>query len=80
MNLYGTSIPRKCLILRCLSKSAIWMLNEKATNMNEICRYLVVDANWPANIIANCVENGKKQGSTVVFEPVSTAKSARLFT
>lgn len=42
-------------------------------------RYVVVDANWPANIIAKCVKDAKAQGSTVIFEPVSTAKSASLF-
>lgn len=42
-------------------------------------RYLVVDANWADRDLLTFLQAGKRHGATTVFEPVSAAKSARLF-
>ncbi|ORY66414.1 Indigoidine synthase A like protein-domain-containing protein [Pseudomassariella vexata] len=42
-------------------------------------KLVVVDANWAETDIRSWVKAGKQSGARVVFEPVSTAKSARLF-
>lgn len=41
--------------------------------------WLVVDGNWSEADLRSWVRSGKKAGAKVAFEPVSTAKSARLF-
>jgi sugar/nucleoside kinase (ribokinase family) len=41
--------------------------------------WLVVDANWRPEIIAKWSAAARKHGARVAFEPVSTAKSRRLF-
>jgi pseudouridylate synthase / pseudouridine kinase len=42
-------------------------------------KWLVVDGNWSAKDIRAWIEAGKSNESQVAFEPVSTAKSTRLF-
>lgn len=42
-------------------------------------RWVVVDANWSPGVLAKWVDTGKKYGSRIAFEPVSTPKSRRLF-
>ncbi|KAK4240916.1 pseudouridine-5'-phosphate glycosidase [Achaetomium macrosporum] len=42
-------------------------------------KWLVVDANWAEADIQTWIEAGRKHGAKVAFEPVSTAKSQRLF-
>ncbi|PWY69188.1 IdgA domain protein [Aspergillus sclerotioniger CBS 115572] len=42
-------------------------------------QWAVVDANWNAEILGKWVALTKKHGARVAFEPVSTAKSRRLF-
>ncbi|RAL07580.1 pseudouridine-5'-phosphate glycosidase/carbohydrate kinase family protein [Aspergillus homomorphus CBS 101889] len=42
-------------------------------------QWLIVDANWSAEVLAKWMTAAKKHGSQVAFEPVSTAKSRRLF-
>jgi pseudouridylate synthase / pseudouridine kinase len=41
--------------------------------------WLVVDGNWSEPSIRSWIQAGKKNGAHVAFEPVSNAKSARLF-
>ena len=41
--------------------------------------WVVVDGNWGEADIRACVRAAKDNGSSVAFEPVSTAKAARLF-
>ncbi|KAJ5745664.1 hypothetical protein N7520_010846 [Penicillium odoratum] len=43
-------------------------------------KWLVVDANWRPEVLAKWTTLAKKHGARVAFEPVSTAKSRRLFT
>lgn len=38
-----------------------------------------IDANWPPSMLGRWLEAAKSIGATTIFEPVSTAKSARLF-
>ncbi|RAL05061.1 pseudouridine-5'-phosphate glycosidase/carbohydrate kinase family protein [Aspergillus ibericus CBS 121593] len=42
-------------------------------------QWAVVDANWNAEVLDKWVALAKKHGARVAFEPVSTAKSRRLF-
>ncbi|GAP83333.2 putative carbohydrate contains domain [Rosellinia necatrix] len=42
-------------------------------------KWLVVDANWKDHDIRSWVQAGKENGAKIAFEPVSKAKSARLF-
>ncbi|KAK8083174.1 hypothetical protein PG996_001955 [Apiospora saccharicola] len=42
-------------------------------------KWLVVDANWTEFDIRSWIKTGKQNGAAVAFEPVSNAKSARLF-
>lgn len=42
-------------------------------------QWVVVDANWRPEVIAKWATLAKKHGARVAFEPVSTAKSCRLF-
>ncbi|KAI9843831.1 MAG: hypothetical protein M1837_006092 [Sclerophora amabilis] len=42
-------------------------------------KWLVVDANWSPATLRKWVSTGQTQGSKIVFEPVSAAKSTRLF-
>ena len=42
-------------------------------------QWMVADANWKTDVLAKWVRMGKKYGSRIAFEPVSTAKSRRLF-
>ncbi|PLB50454.1 putative carbohydrate kinase [Aspergillus steynii IBT 23096] len=42
-------------------------------------QWVVVDANWSPDVLAKWVAVAKKHGARVAFEPVSTAKSCRLF-
>ena len=42
-------------------------------------KWLVVDANWNPTILRRWLTVGNAAGAQVAFEPVSTAKSARLF-
>ena len=42
--------------------------------------WMVVDANWSPEVLAKWITVAKKHGAKVAFEPVSTAKSRRLFT
>lgn len=42
-------------------------------------KWVVVDANWRPEVLAKWAALGKKHGARVAFEPVSTAKSCRLF-
>jgi pseudouridine-5'-phosphate glycosidase/pseudouridine kinase len=42
-------------------------------------KWLVVDGNWAEASIRSWIKAGKKNGARVAFEPVSNAKSARLF-
>ncbi|KAK8139751.1 hypothetical protein PG984_000874 [Apiospora sp. TS-2023a] len=42
-------------------------------------KWLVVDANWSESDIRSWIKTGKQNGAAVAFEPVSNAKSARLF-
>lgn len=42
-------------------------------------RWVVVDANWRPEVIARWTTIARKHGARVAFEPVSTAKSRRLF-
>lgn len=42
-------------------------------------KWLVVDANWRAQDIRSWVQAGKQSEARIAFEPVSKAKSARLF-
>ncbi|KAI9812040.1 MAG: hypothetical protein M1827_004932 [Pycnora praestabilis] len=43
-------------------------------------KWLVVDANWNPKVLRQWISVGKVTGAKVAFEPVSIAKSARLFT
>ncbi|KAJ5150873.1 Pseudouridine-5'-phosphate glycosidase [Penicillium canariense] len=42
-------------------------------------RWVVVDANWRPEVLAKWADVAQKHGARVAFEPVSTAKSRRLF-
>ncbi|KXX77919.1 Pseudouridine-5'-phosphate glycosidase [Madurella mycetomatis] len=42
-------------------------------------RWLVVDANWAEADIQTWIQAGRKHGAQIAFEPVSAAKSQRLF-
>ncbi|KAK8056904.1 hypothetical protein PG993_002131, partial [Apiospora rasikravindrae] len=42
-------------------------------------KWLVVDANWSESDIRSWIKAGKQNGASTAFEPVSNAKSARLF-
>ncbi|GAB1310463.1 Indigoidine synthase A like protein-domain-containing protein [Madurella fahalii] len=42
-------------------------------------RWLVVDANWAEADIQTWIQAGRKHGTKIAFEPVSAAKSQRLF-
>ncbi|KAK6865983.1 Pseudouridine-metabolizing bifunctional protein [Apiospora arundinis] len=42
-------------------------------------KWLVVDANWSEADIQSWIKAGKQNGARIAFEPVSNAKSARLF-
>ncbi|KAL1982996.1 hypothetical protein VTN96DRAFT_611 [Rasamsonia emersonii] len=41
--------------------------------------WVVVDANWSAGVLAKWISCAKYHGARVAFEPVSTAKSTRIF-
>lgn len=41
--------------------------------------WMVLDANWSADILSQWIATARKHGSRVAFEPVSTAKCRRLF-
>ena len=43
-------------------------------------KWLVVDANWKATDIQSWIQTGLEHGAKIAFEPVSVAKSKRLFT
>ncbi|KAJ5721069.1 Pseudouridine-5'-phosphate glycosidase [Penicillium malachiteum] len=43
-------------------------------------KWVVVDANWRPEVLAKWASLAQKYGARVAFEPVSTAKSRRLFT
>ncbi|KAL8651724.1 MAG: hypothetical protein Q9210_003090 [Variospora velana] len=43
-------------------------------------KWLVVDANWDSGTLNNWIMHGKAVNARVAFEPVSVAKSQRLFT
>lgn len=42
-------------------------------------RWVVLDANWSVDVLSQWITTAKKHGARVAFEPVSTAKSRRLF-
>ncbi|KAL8860436.1 MAG: hypothetical protein Q9178_003095 [Gyalolechia marmorata] len=42
-------------------------------------KWLVIDANWDPCSLQQWIKNGKNTGARVAFEPVSVAKSKRLF-
>ncbi|KAJ6141650.1 hypothetical protein N7470_010040 [Penicillium chermesinum] len=42
-------------------------------------KWVVLDANWRPDVLAKWASLAKKHGARVAFEPVSTAKSSRLF-
>ncbi|KAE8390018.1 Indigoidine synthase A like protein-domain-containing protein [Aspergillus alliaceus] len=42
-------------------------------------QWVIVDANWSPGVLSNWVSVAKKHGARVAFEPVSNAKSRRLF-
>ncbi|KAK7952080.1 carbohydrate kinase-like protein [Apiospora aurea] len=42
-------------------------------------KWLVIDANWSESDIRSWIKTGKQNGAAIAFEPVSNAKSARLF-
>lgn len=42
-------------------------------------KWLVVDANWDSTTLRNWIMAGKSSGAKVAYEPVSVAKSQRLF-
>jgi len=42
-------------------------------------RWVVIDANWRPEVLARWTNMARKHGARVAFEPVSTAKSRRLF-
>ncbi|KAK8089715.1 hypothetical protein PG997_004676 [Apiospora hydei] len=42
-------------------------------------KWLVVDANWSESDIRSWIKTGKQNRASIAFEPVSNAKSARLF-
>ncbi|KAI9926659.1 hypothetical protein ASPWEDRAFT_73052 [Aspergillus wentii DTO 134E9] len=42
-------------------------------------RWVVVDGNWSPEVLSKWIEVANKHGARVAFEPVSTAKSCRLF-
>lgn len=42
-------------------------------------KWIVVDGNWSAEVIAHILKVAKANGIPVAFEPVSTVKAARLF-
>lgn len=42
-------------------------------------RWVVIDANWSPEVLAKWVQVAKRHGSRVAFEPVSAAKSRRIF-
>lgn len=42
-------------------------------------KHLVVDGNWPPQYLSQWLNAGKDTGASIVFEPVSTAKSTSLF-
>lgn len=42
-------------------------------------KWVVVDANWSSEVLTDWVAAAKKYGARVAFEPVSAAKSTRLF-
>ncbi|KAF2965145.1 hypothetical protein GQX73_g8416 [Xylaria multiplex] len=57
------------------SFSPSWISTIRSSNP----KWLVVDANWKDHDIRSWVQAGKKNNAKVAFEPVSKAKSARLF-
>lgn len=42
-------------------------------------KWLVVDANWSEHDIQSWIQAGRRHGAKIIFEPVSVAKSQRLF-
>ncbi|OJD23330.1 hypothetical protein ACJ73_05317 [Blastomyces percursus] len=42
--------------------------------------WVVIDANWSPDVIAKWISLAKSHGAKIAFEPVSNAKSTRLFT
>ncbi|EEH19301.2 hypothetical protein PABG_01620 [Paracoccidioides brasiliensis Pb03] len=43
-------------------------------------KWVVVDANWSPDVLSKWISLAKSHGAKTAFEPVSTTKSARLFT
>jgi pseudouridylate synthase / pseudouridine kinase len=56
--------------------NAIWLSGLKSAPP----RCLVVDANWSPSALRSWLHAGRSASAITVFEPVSTAKSTRLFT
>ncbi|KAJ5484970.1 Pseudouridine-5'-phosphate glycosidase [Penicillium diatomitis] len=63
-------------------------LSEKALNFDQVWepmmaagkpRWVVVDANWRPEVISKWISVARQHGARVAFEPVSNAKSRRLF-
>lgn len=61
------------LLIAPFSTSGLWI------SANHLVLRLVVDANWHANVIQSILNKGRTNGIRTAFEPVSTAKSTRLF-
>ena len=51
----------------------------QSTVSSAMPKWLVVDANWSTSSLKAWLSSGKASGASVAFEPVSIAKSARLF-
>ncbi|KAE8147216.1 Indigoidine synthase A like protein-domain-containing protein [Aspergillus avenaceus] len=78
---------KKDLVL-AMADMGIMELPEKALDFEEFWepklartkpQWVIVDANWSPDVLAKWVSVAKKHGARVAFEPVSTAKSRRLF-
>lgn len=71
---------KKDLVVAMADMSILDDATELKENLKDIRpSYLVVDANWSASSIREFFTIGKAAKATTVFEPVSNAKSARLF-
>lgn len=57
------------------NSEALW----KSDIEGSTAKWLVVDANWDSATLKRWILSGKASGAKVAFEPVSTAKSRRLF-
>ncbi|KAI1145499.1 Indigoidine synthase A like protein-domain-containing protein [Nemania diffusa] len=55
--------------------SPSWVSTIRSSNP----KWLVVDGNWKDHDIRSWIQAGKQNGAKIAFEPVSRAKSARLF-